>query len=242
MAGGANLFHLMHLEEPLVPVVGAAVVAVGLTGFGLAVRASVGNVEKHLVPEKGISLLNLATSFVSYFRNLLDTIVGHGSEKYVPIVGGIFIFILFSNYTGLFPGWLPPTDQLNTNAAMALFVFFFYNGLGLKEHGFHYFKQFTGGLPPAGYSFGLTIVLSLIAGLVFVIETVGHIFRPASLSLRLWGNMNGDHILLSTVFDLAPWGVPMLALGLGLFVGLIQALVFSLLTTVYIKLAVSHDH
>lgn len=242
MSAGHSIFEMMHIEEPMIPVVGSAVVAVALTAVGMLVSAKAKNTDEHLIPARGITVVNVATGIVSYFKNLLDSIIGHGSEKYVPFVGSIFLFILFCNYSGLLPGWLPPTDNLNTNLAMALSVFILYNVLGIKEHGFHYFKQFTGGLPAPGYGIGLTVFLTLIAGLVFVIEMIGHIFRPASLSLRLLGNMNGDHILLGTVSGLVPLFLPMAAMALGLFVGLIQALVFSLLTTVYIKLAVSHDH
>jgi len=242
MSAGHTFFHMLHIEEQMIPVIGAGTVAVALTGLGLAVRYKLRNPDEHLIPAPGVSLMNISTALGNYFKGLLNSIIGHGSEKYVPFVGSIFLFILLCNYSGFLPGWLPPTESLNTAAAMAVSVFVFYNVLGLKEHGFHYFKQFTGGLPVPGYGIPLTIFLTLVAGLVFIIEMVGHIFRPVSLSLRLVGNITGDHILLGTVSELVPLVVPMLAMALGLFVGLIQALVFSLLTTVYIKLAVSHDH
>ena len=143
---------------------------------------------------------------------------------------------------GLIPGWPPATESLYTIVPMALVVFLYYQFLGVREHGVGYLKQFTGGLPPSGLNPFLTIFLAGVAGLVFVIELIGHIFRPASLSLRLFGNMTGDHTLLSTTLTLAPIGAPMFAMMLGLLVSTIQALVFSLLTSVYIKLAVSHDH
>jgi len=237
-----TLFDLMGVDEHMHHVVGAGAVAVILTGVGLAVRAKASKVEEHLVPSEKPGLVNIATSIVSYFRNLAESVIGHGGEKYTALIGGIFLFILVSNYSGLIPGWLPPTENLNTNLAMALFVFTLYNILGIKEHGFGYIKQFTGGLPAPGYPMVMTLILSAVAILVFVIETMGHAFRPLSLSFRLWGNLNGDHILLGTVLDLVPWGLPIIAMTLGLLVGVIQALVFSLLTTVYIKLAVSHDH
>jgi F-type H+-transporting ATPase subunit a len=242
VAAGVTLFELLSIDSKMIPSVGAGVVAVALTGVGLVVKSKLKNPENHIVPDPKPGLVNFMMSIVAYFRGLLDTIIGHGSDRYLTIVCGTFLFILFSNYSGLLPGWLPPTESLYTNLAMAGFIFVFYNLLGLKEHGFHYFKQFTGGLPPSGYNIGLTLVLVGIAGLIIVIEVVGHVFRVASLSLRLFGNMYGDHTLLGTVSGLVPLIVPVGALALGMFVGLIQALVFSLLTTVYIKLAVSHDH
>ncbi len=242
MAGGQTFFDMMGVSHHHAHVVGGAVTAVALTGIGLLVRAKASDTEKNIKPSAGISVVNVACSVVAYIKGIVDSIVGHGHDNLIPFIGSIFLFILLNNISGLFPGWLPATDSLNTNAAIAICVFVFYNTLGLKEHGFHYFKQFTGGLPPPGYGAGITIVLALIAGLVFVIETIGHIFRPLSLSFRLWGNMTGDHILLGTTSGLVPLILPIVAMALGLFVAVVQALVFSLLTTVYIKLAVSHDH
>jgi len=242
MSAGTTIFQLLDVPEKYIPVVGAGAVAVALTGLGLIVKMKAAKAEQNIAPAPGITVINIATSIVSYFKGLLESIVGHHSEKYVPVVGGIFLFIFLSNISGLLPGWLPPTDNLNTNLGMALCVFLFYNYLAIREHGFGYFKHFTGGLPPPGYGGILRLILGVIAGLVVAIEVIGHAFRPLSLTFRLWGNMNGDHILLGTVSGLIPLILPMAAMALGLFVSLIQALVFSLLTTVYIKLAVSHDH
>ena len=242
MAGGVSLFNSLGIGHELHHVAGAALTAGVVTVAGLAVHSRLKNTEANVLPEGRFTFVNALTSLVGYFRKLLHDIVGHHSDQYVPLVVSIFIFILLQNYSGLVPGIPPATENLNTNLAVAILVFVFYQFLGFKEHGFGYLKQFTGGLPPSGMAPVMTVVMSLIAMLVLVIELVGHLFRPVSMSLRLWGNINGDHILFGTVMQLIPIGLPIAVLALGMFVGLIQAFVFSLLTTVYIKLAVSHDH
>jgi F-type H+-transporting ATPase subunit a len=242
MAGGVSLFNSLGIAHEFHHVAGAALTAGVVTVAGVVAHTQLKNTDQMILPEGRFTFVNALTSLVSYFRKLLHDIVGHHSDQYVPLVVSIFIFILMQNYSGLIPGIPPATENLNTNLAVALLVFVFYQFLGFKEHGFGYLKQFTGGLPPAGMSAAMTVVLSAIAMLVLVIELVGHMFRPVSMSLRLWGNINGDHILFGTVMQLIPIGLPMAVLALGMFVGLIQAFVFSLLTTVYIKLAVSHDH
>lgn len=146
------------------------------------------------------------------------------------------------NLMGLIPGFLPPSDNINTNLAMGLTVFVFYHYLGIREHGTHYVGQFTGGLPPKGFGTLITAFLALIGCVLFVIESIGHIIRPVSLSLRLWGNINGDHTLVGVFNGITPILVPVIFMVLGLFVCCVQAFVFSLLSTVYIKMAVSHDH
>ena len=144
-------------------------------------------------------------------------------------MGALFIYILFSNLLGLIPGFLPPTDNLNTNVACALTVFIFYNYQGFKAHGFAYLKHFMG---PIWW----------LAPIMVVIEVISHLVRPASLSVRLFGNISGDHLVLGIFSSLVPIGVPVIFLFLGLFVSVIQAFVFTLLSMVYISLATAHDH
>lgn len=181
------------------------------------------------VPGDRISILNIAEIGVEKLVGLLLQIIGHEGRKFLPIIGTTFIFILFCNLVGLIPGFLAPTDNINTNLACALFIFVAYNYFGFKEHGVGYLKQFAG-------------PLWWLAPLIFACELVGHMFRPLSLSLRLMGNMVGDHAVLSAFSDLVPWGVPVIFVGMGIFISFIQAFVFTMLSCVYIKGAVSHDH
>lgn len=242
MAAGHSVYDMLGVPHDWISVAGAAVAGAVVIGGGVIVRSKLKNQEENLLPAPKFSLFNSAVELVKIFRNLLHGMIGPHADAYLPIVLSTFLFILIANLSGLVPGFLPPTENINNNFAMAIFVFLAYQFFGLKEHGVHYFKQFTGGLPGPGYGLLMTLVLAMIAALIFVIETLGHIVRPFSLSLRLWGTISGDHALVGVLNSLVPLFIPILAMGLGLLVSVVQALVFALLSTVYIKLAVSHDH
>ncbi len=242
MSEHQTVYSLVGIPEHYAHVAGAGLVTVVLTLAGLKIKSTLKNMDAHILPEPKASWLNISALIVGSWKNLLSSMIGHGAEKFVPVIGTTFLFILFCNLSGLIPGFPPPTDNINTNLALGLITFLVYQVMGFKEHGWHYLKQFTGGLPPAGYGPVLTGFLILVAGLMVVIELVGHAIRPLSLSLRLWGNITGDHTLVGVFMGLIPLGFPILAMALGVFVCFIQSLVFSLLSAVYIKLAVSHDH
>ncbi|HEX9830591.1 MAG TPA: F0F1 ATP synthase subunit A, partial [Thermodesulfobacteriota bacterium] len=151
------------------------------------------------------------------------------AKKYFPLLGTAFIFILFSNLLGIIPGFLAPTGNFNTPVACALVVFVMYNYYGVKENGIGYLKQFAG---PIIY----------MAPFIFVIEIVSHLVRPASLSLRLFWNMTGDHLVLGIFTNLTHIVIPALFIGLGVFVSFLQAFVFTILSAIYISLAIAHEH
>lgn len=182
-----------------------------------------------LIPKERISFQNFFEVIIQVTLNILKDIIGPSAEKYLPLIGTLFIFILFCNVLGVIPGFLPPTSNPHTNAAMAILVFLYYNYQGFKTHGVGYLKQFAG-------------PLIYIAPLMFVIEVLSHLFRPFSLTVRLYGNISGDHTVLAIFSDLVPLVIPVIFLMLGLAVALIQAFIFSALSAVYIGLAVSHDH
>jgi len=239
-----SVYDLIHLDHSYHYAAAAGLSAIILGFAGLAIRSKANSKLEvdDVLPDGRWTFFNTMVEFLAYFRKLLQDMIGHDGEKYLPIVFGTFLLILTNNLSGFIPGLISPSENLINNLSMALFVFLAYQFFGLKEHGLHYFKQFTGGLPPKGYGMGVSIVLSLVAVMVFFIEVIGHIVRPFSLSLRLWGTVTGDHALLSVATGVMPLVLPMLAMTLGLLVSVVQALVFSLLSTVYIKLAVSHDH
>jgi F-type H+-transporting ATPase subunit a len=182
-----------------------------------------------LIPKEKLSFRNFFELVVQVALNIMRDIIGPQAEKYFPLIGSLFVFILFCNLLGIIPGFLPPTSNIYTNAACAIIVFIYYNYQGFKEHGIGYLKQFAG-------------PLIWIAPLMFLIEILSHLFRPFSLSVRLFGNIFGDHTVLSIFSDLIPLIVPVIFLILGLAVALIQAFIFSALSAVYIGLAVSHEH
>ena len=134
------------------------------------------------------------------------------------------------------PGFVPATSEINTNIGMAVCVIQVYNDTGVMKNGVGYIKHFMG-------------PVLWLAPLMFVIEVVGHIARPVSLSVRLFGNMFGDHTVLAIFMNDLPaatspvlaFGIPVIFLGLGTFVCVVQAFVFSLLSIVYISLASAHE-
>ena len=151
------------------------------------------------------------------------------AKKHLWLIGSLAFFIFFSNIMALVPGFGVPTDTLKTNLGIALLVFLATHYYGVKEHGLAYFKHFAGPLP-------------LLAPLMIPIELISHIARPASLALRLMGNMAADHKVVFTFFALVPILVPVPFLILGLLVCVVQTLVFCLLSMVYISMATAHDH
>ncbi len=113
--------------------------------------------------------------------------------------------------------------------AMGIFAFLVYNVAGIKEHGVSYVKQFMG-------------PFLVLAPLFIVLESISHAARPLSLSFRLTANIFGDHLLLGVFAGMVPLIVPALLLFFGLLVAFIQSFVFTVLTGIYINLAISHDH
>ena len=167
--------------------------------------------------------------------SLVEENIGHKWGKQLfPFICAIFMYILVCNLMGLIPGFTAATANVNTNAAMAIPVFFATHFYGIRIHGIKYLNHFLGPIrSPAA------IVLML---LMFVIELIGHIARPLTLTVRLFGNMAAKHILLLVLAILAPLVIPGLILALGLLVSVVQAFVFTLLSTLYLAGAVEEAH
>jgi F-type H+-transporting ATPase subunit a len=196
---------------------------------------------------------NFMEMVLEQFLTALDDVVGHEGRRYLPLIGTLGLFILTSNLLGLIPGLMAPTSNLNTTAACALIVFVTYHVIGIRKQGFlTYLKHFCGPVP-------------LLAPLMFPIELVSHLARPLSLSLRLFGNMFGGHVLLAIIFlltgldGLIGWaltgklaglliGVPGGAIMIGFTVGFLlplkilvaflQAFIFCMLSMLYIAGAI----
>jgi F-type H+-transporting ATPase subunit a len=153
----------------------------------LVVLAFVASRRLELVP-RGVQ--NLMEVVLEQFLTLLEDVIGHGGRRYLPLIGTLGLFILVSNLMGLVPGLVAPTANLNTTGACALIVFFAYHAIGIRAQGpIGYAKHFMGPVP-------------WLAPLMVPIEVVSHFARPLSLSLRLFGNMTGGHILLAVFFFL----------------------------------------
>jgi F-type H+-transporting ATPase subunit a len=207
----------------------AGLVVLFLIVATLIVHRKLKRVEERLVPASKTTLVNLFETAVENILGLMEGILGHDAPKYLPLIGTLFIYIFLCNIMALIPGFLPPTDNINTNLAMSLTVFVYYHFMGIKSHGLKgYLKHFMG-------------PILWLGPLVAVIELIGHCVRPVSLSLRLFGNITGDHLVLGIFSNLVPILVPVAFLALGLFVSFIQAFVFSLLSMIYINLATAHE-
>jgi len=207
----------------------AFLVMAGLLIFAFRARAQLAAASDPTIPDASLSARNAAEVVTEFIGNLGESIIGPGSEKYVPFFGSLFIFILASNLMGLVPGMTPPTDNFNVTLALGVVSFAVYNYYGIREHGAAYLKQFMG-------------PLLLLAPLMIIVELFSHAFRPASLAIRLYGNMFADHLLLGIFTDLTKLVIPVVFYVLGTFVSLVQATVFTLLSMVYVGLAISHDH
>ena len=189
-----------------------------------------------IVPPATLTYRNVFEILAEKLYGLCEQAMGpHEAKLYFPFIGTLFCFIFFSNLIGAIPGFTPPTDNLNTTVALGAFVFIYYNVRGIIAQGpLGHVKHFFG--PTLSWS------LCWLAPLMFVIEIVSHVFRPISLGLRLRGNIMGDHVVHGVFSALVPIGLPVIFLGLGVFVAFIQAFVFSLMTMVYISLSTAHDH
>ena len=154
------------------------------------------------------------------------------ARRYLPLVFAIAVFIFFNNACALLPGLAPATDNLNTNVGMALIIFFVSNIAGIREKGFvHYFAEFLG---PVRKWYGLPLMI-----LMFPIEIIGQLVRPVTLSIRLMGNMYGDHAVVGVLMTLVAAGVPAVMMCLGALVVVIQTVVFCILSVVYISMAIA---
>lgn len=220
-----------HLPHHVVAALAIAVILVVMTAVArFQLSRSLQATGGSLVPEDKMTVRNFFEIVAENLFKLTQSVIGeHDAPTYFPIVGTLFVFIFSCNLLGLIPGFLPPTDNLNTTLALGTFVFLYYNYAGFKAHGPAYLKHFMG--PVIG-----------LAPLMLVIEIVSHVFRPIALALRLRGNIMGDHIVLGIFSDLVPYLLPVVFYGLGVFVAFVQAFVFCLMTMVYISMSIAHDH
>lgn len=222
MMFGPSHFSLTHVL--------VTVVVVGFVIYGaLAFKKTLSDERQGLVPPRRMTLGNVFETMAESLYGMVEGAVGsHNAPRFFPLVGALWMFILFGNLIGLVPGFVSPNDTLKTNVALALTVFVATHAYGVKEHGLAYFKHFLGPSPA-------------LAPLMAPIEIISHLARPMSLSLRLMGNMLADHKVIFSFFTLIPLFIPLPFYLLGLLVCLVQAIVFCTLTLVYLSMAVEHE-
>ena len=215
--------------------------------FAFSARGALAKAKDPVVPAAELRSRNIAEVLVQLIVSLSDQIIGAKGRKYVPYFGTFFLFILFCNFLGLFPGFAPPTGNLNTTLGLALCSFIGYNVIGVREQGMSYFKHFVGpmtSLPGSSIVSKLAFLPVLVISVMFffILEVFSHGFRPVSLSLRLFGNMMGDHEVIGAFIGLTKLVVPVAFYAMGTLVCVIQAFVFTLLSMIYVALAISHGH
>ena len=181
-----------------------------------------------LVPDEKLTVRNMAELLVGGVQSMSDGVLGHSGRKYLGLFGTFFIFILAANLVGLIPGFAPPTSNTNVTWGLGAASFVVFISAGIMAHGLvGWAKHFVGPIWWLGV-------------LMVPLEIIDHIVRPLSLGLRLYGNMHGDHLVIEIFTDLTKLFVPIVFYALGTFVCLIQAFVFTLLTIIYVSLAVGH--
>ncbi len=193
------------------------------------------DVAKAVVPDETFTIRTFFELFFDTVLGLMGEIMGEkNARRFFPMIGTCAVVIFFSNFLGLMPGMMPPTDNLNVTASMAIVIFITTHIVGVQTNGIGHFTHMAN---PVGVWWGW-----FLAPLMFPIELIGHAVRPVSLSLRLMGNMIGDHKVLSIFLGLVPLVVPIPFLILGSVVCLVQTAVFCLLSMVYIGLALEEQH
>ena len=183
--------------------------------------------------------LTLEAGFLT-IKDMIVRVIGEDGFKYFPVIATFSVLVLVSNLMGLFPLFMSPTASVNVTFALGITSFVYFNYVGIKENGFlKYLAHFAGPKLP--------LLMLPITILIFCIEIVSTAFRPFTLGVRLFANMFADEQLYSQISNIAP---PyshfivqfLILLPLGLFVAVVQTLVFTLLSMIYISLVVSHDH
>ncbi len=192
----------------------------------LSIILAVAGKKVRLVPSGGQVVLE---SLVDFFENLILDTIGEEGLKYLPVIATVGLFILTSNLLGLIPGLMSPTSKLNVTLGCALVVWLYYHWQGIKANGLlGYLKKFTGSNP-------------LLAPLLLPIEIISHFSRPVSLSMRLFGNIFSEELLILIIASIIPYLLPLPFMAISIFTAVIQSYVFVLLSCIYLAGAVAEE-
>jgi F-type H+-transporting ATPase subunit a len=225
------ILFLQFFRELLAPlhISAAGADAIAYTWLIIAVLALLSILATKALTAVPGGLQNFMEVIIGGIENMVVETMGEHGRPFFPLIATLAIFVLVSNLIGLVPGFFPPTANINTTAACAVVVFVTTHVVGVKEHGFKYIKHFMG-------------PILWLAPMMFFIEVIGHFSRVISLTLRLFGNMNGHELVLMIFFGLAPFLVPLPMMMMGVLVSFIQAFVFMLLAMIYIQGSLEHAH
>ena len=203
-----------------------AVIVFGLTALLLVVKSQ-------LRVENPGTLQIVLEDVVGALKNLLIENVGPKGPKYLPLIGTVGLFIFVGNMLGKIPGFMSPTANLNVTLGCALTVWVYYHLHGIKEQGILSYAKHFAIMPGAPI---------WTAPLVLIIEVISHFARVLSLSLRLFGNIFGEEMVVLILGSIVPFIAPIPMMVLGIITGTLQAFIFVMLTIIYISAAVHTDH
>ena len=224
----------VHPKHPATPITNSVameiLVVLLLTILFIAVRF-------RLSVERPGALQHTMEGINGFIEGLAHEIIGHHSDKFVPYLSALGLFILSCNLIGLVPGLESPTAVPTVPLGCALLTWFYYHVAGLRENGFGYVKHFIG--PQEGMPLVVRIGLPV---LIFPIEIFSHLARVLSLTVRLFANMFAGEMVTLVFFSLVPLGLPIVFEGLHVGVSFIQTYIFVLLACVYLGEAVAHEH
>jgi F-type H+-transporting ATPase subunit a len=185
--------------------------------------------------------LTLEAGFLA-LRDLVTSVIGEHGMKYFPVIATFAVLILISNLMGLFPLFMSPTAHVSVTFALGITSFIYYNYVGIRENGLiAHLGHLTGPRLPL-------LLMLLITPLIFLIELFSNMIRPITLGIRLFGNMFADEqvsVIISNLFPpFTQFLLPIVLLPLAVFIALVQAFVFTLLSTIYISEVshAPHDH
>jgi F-type H+-transporting ATPase subunit a len=220
-----NALHV-HPASPRAPITNAfameLLVFFVLIVYFIAVRFT-------LSVEKPAPVQHLAEMTQEFVSEQGEQIIGHGSERFVSYLTALLLFILLANLMGIIPGLESPTANVVVPLGFALVTFVYYHWQGIRSNGWAYIKQFLG---PVWW----------ISWLLLPIEIISHFARVLSLTVRLYANIFAGDLVTLAFFSLVPLGIPLVFLGLHMFVAVVQAYVFFLLAAVYLSMAIAHEH
>lgn len=218
-------FHVQP-QYPQAPITNAVAMEVLLLGFLFVVFILV---RSRLSVESPGGLQHTFEVLESFVEGESHNIIGHNSERFTAFLTALFLFILIGNLFGVVPGLEAPTASAVVPLGLAVFTFVYYQAYGLKQHGLGYLKQFLG-------------PVLWLAPLMILLEIISHLARLLSLTVRLYANMFAGDLVTLVFFSLIPIAIPVLFLGLHIFVALLQAYIFLLLAMVYLAGAVATEH
>ncbi len=189
-------------------------------------KLTLGNLE--MIPGSGQNFWELVLGGMDDF--FADNMGREMTDKLFPMIATFALYIAVANLIGLIPGFMSPTASINTTLALTIIVWITHHIVGIRAHGVSYYKHFIG---PMWW----------LIPLMLPIEVISNLARLLSLSIRLFGNIMAKEVLLGILFALSgAFFAPLPIMLLGVLVSLVQAMVFVLLTVVYISQAQEHAH